>query len=158
MKRMCWIALILLVLSACGGGKSVPDSGEIYVPTVVPTFTPTPEPTATPQPNILEVVSAMAEAKARVEAEVGAEGMVRMTAEQFQAWQAEANRHTEMVQQQSTQPLRDVAVAFAAAEAVDDATRNTGVAAALGLTLFLIVGFFVLARSLSKGEEKEGGG
>ncbi len=158
MKRMCWIALILLVLSACGGGKSVPDSGEIYVPTVVPTFTPTPEPTATPQPNILEVVSAMAEAKARVEAEVGAEGMVRMTAEQFQAWQAEQNRHTEEIQETTAESLVNLGVAFAVSETVDDATRNTGAAAAMGLTLFLIVGFVFLARSLGKDERKEGGG
>jgi len=159
MKKLMVIVLVVVVfLSACGGGKTVPNVGDFSVPTVVPTITPTPMPTATAVPDILEIVRAQAEVRARIEAEALADREIRMTVEQFQAWQAEQNRHTEEIQETTAESLVNLGVAFAVSETVDDATRNTGAAAAMGLTLFLIVGFVFLARSLGKDERKEGGG
>ena len=140
MKKVRLLAvLVVVVLSACEGGRSTPDVGDVSVPTAVPTSVPTPTPTATAVPNILEVVRAQAEVRARIEAEVEAEGEVRMTAEQFQAWQAEQNRHAEVVLKEGTDPLRDVAVAFAAAEAADDVSRNWGGAIAIGMAIGCVV-------------------
>lgn len=158
-KICCMLVFLVLIFSACRGREVVPDVEDFFVPTAaVPTVTPTPMPTATAVPNILEIVRVQAEVNARVLAEAEAEGVVRMTVEQFQAWQAEQNRHTEEIQETTAESLVNLGVAFAVSETVDDATRNTGAAAAMGLTLFLIVGFVFLARSLGKDERKEGGG
>lgn len=163
MKRVMWIVMtMVLILSACGGGKTVPDVGDFSVPTVVPTSVPTTEVTTTAQPNILEVVRAQAEVRARIEAEVLADGEIRMSAEQFQAWQSEANRHTEEVQETTAKSLVDLGVVFAVAEGADDVSRNWGGAIAVGMAIGCIFFLFWLMKTGGGGsdqtEGKEGGG
>lgn len=155
MRMRCWIVLVMFFdLTACGGGKSVPDVGEISVPTAVPTVTPTLEPMATSVPNILEVVSAMAEARARVEAEVEAEGQVRMTVEQLASMQAEANRHAEAV----AETVAKVAIVSAGMEAIDDSTRNLGGPASMAFLAIILAGFVWLILRGDGENGKEGGG
>lgn len=149
------VMTMVLILSACGGGKTVPDVGDFSVPTVVPTSVPTTEVTTTAQPNILEVVRAQAEVRARIEAEAEAEGQVRMTAEQLATMQAEANRHAEAV----AETVAKVAIVNAGMEAVDDSTRNLGGPMSMMFLAVVLGGFaWLVLRKGSDTEGKEGGG
>jgi len=156
MRKMCWIALVLvLALSACRG-REVED-GEYSVPTAVPTVTPTPMPTATAVPNILEIVRVQAEVNARVLAEAEAEGVVRMTVEQLASMQVEANRHAEAV----AETVAKVAIVSAGMEAIDDSTRNLGGPASMAFLAIILAGFVWLifrGGGSDQTEGKEGGG